>query len=130
LADVVICNALFVLALNSYHEARSEPIQGQVAVAQVVLRRAGFNPRRVCKVVYKPSQFSWTAAHPPVRDRAAWVRAARAAQIAMLWGLGAPSPDYSAGATHYHTAAVCPRWSAGMVRVVVIGEHEFYRRML
>ena len=124
----MLCNALFVLALNSYHEARSEPFQGQVAVAQVVLRRAGFRPSRVCKVVYKPHQFSWTAARPAVLDRAAWVRAVRAAQVAMLWGHGAPSRDYSAGATHYHTVDVCPRWSSGMVRMAVIGEHEFYRK--
>jgi len=122
----MICNALLVLALNAYHEARGEPFHGQVAVSQVVLRRANFDERRVCKVVYAHRQFSWTAARPAVQDRAAWAEAVRAAKVAMLWGHGAPSRDYSAGATHYHTVRVCPSWSVGMVRVAVIGEHEFY----
>lgn len=121
----MLCNALFVLALNSYHEARSEPFHGQVAVAQVVLRRANYDQKRICRVVYAPHQFSWTAARPSVGDRKAWAEAVRAAKVAMLWSHGA-GRDYSAGATHYHTVQVCPRWSAGMRLVAVIGQHEFY----
>ena len=122
----MVCNVLLVLALNAYHEARGEPFQGQVAVSQVVLRRARFDQRRVCKVVYAHRQFSWTAARPTVQDRAAWAKAVRAAQVAMLWARGV-GRDHSAGATHYHTTAVCPRWSAGMKQVAAIGEHKFYR---
>ena len=122
----MICNALLVLALNSYHEARGEPFHGQVAVAQVVLRRAKHDPRRVCKVVYAYRQFSWTTRKPPVADRKAWAEAVRAAKTAFLWSRGA-GRDYSAGATHYHTIWVCPAWSVGMQRVATIGEHEFYR---
>lgn len=126
--SATLIKALTCLALNSYHEARSEPFEGQVAVAQVVLRRANFDERRVCREVYRPAQFSWTASRPPVRDRKAWAKAVRAAKVAFLWARGAPTPDYSAGATHYHTRFVCPRWSAGKVRVAEIGDHEFYRR--
>ena len=122
----MICNALLVIALNSYHEARGEPFHGQVAVAQVVLRRAGHDLRKVCRVVYAFRQFSWTQARPPVNDARAWAEAVRAAKVAMLWSHGA-GRDYSAGATHYHTRAVCPGWSVGMERVATIGEHEFYR---
>ena len=122
----MICHALLVLALNAYHEARGEPFHGQVAVSQVVLRRAGFDQRRVCKVVYAYRQFSWTSARPAVQDHAAWAEAVRAAKIALLWAHGA-GRDYSVGATNYHTVRVCPRWSAGMTRVTVIGDHEFYK---
>jgi len=122
----MICSALLVLSLNAYHEARGEPFHGQVAVAQVALRRADYDSRRVCQVVYAYRQFSWTAARPPIHDRAAWAEAVRAAKVAMLWAHGA-GRDYSAGATHYHASYVCPRWSRGMTRVAVIGEHEFYK---
>jgi len=123
----MICSALLVLSLNAYHESRGEPFQGQVAVSQVVLRRAGYRPERVCKVVYRLRQFSWTATRPPVHDRAAWAKAVRAAQIALLWAHGAPSRDYSAGADHYHARHVAPAWARRMQRVAVIGEHKFYQ---
>lgn len=123
----MICNALLVLALNSYHEARGEPFTGQVAVAQVVMRRAGFDKRKVCKVVYREKQFSWTQHQPKVTDRKAWRDAVRAAKVALLWSYGA-GRDYSMGADHYHTKYVCPGWSRRMTLVATIGRHEFYRR--
>ena len=123
----MLSSALLCLALNSYHESRSEPFQGQVAVAQVVLRRAKFDATRVCATVYRPHQFSWTAAKPPVEDRAAWREAVAAAKVAMLWAHGVGA-DHSRGATHYHTKFICPRWSADMRMMVRIGDHEFYRK--
>ena len=57
--------ALMCLALNIYFEARSEPIQGQIAIAEVTLNRvasANF-PNDVCSVVLQDNnsgcQFSW-----------------------------------------------------------------------
>ena len=50
------------LAINIYFEARSEPIEGQVAVAWVTLNRRdaeGFRDT-VCIVVHQYMQFSWT----------------------------------------------------------------------
>jgi hypothetical protein len=43
------------LANAIYFEARSEPVRGQMAVAQVVLNRAfsGFYPNDICGVVYQ-----------------------------------------------------------------------------
>ena len=43
------------LANAVYFEARSEPVRGQIAVAQVVMNRAfsGFYPNDVCGVVYQ-----------------------------------------------------------------------------
>lgn len=52
-----------VLCLSSviYWEARGEPLQGQIAVAQVVLNRVKSKqyPNTVCKVVKQKKQFSW-----------------------------------------------------------------------
>ena len=50
------------LALNIYHEARSESMEGQIAVAQVTLNRVAHSewPSTICEVVSEPKQFSWT----------------------------------------------------------------------
>ena len=64
----MISAALMCLALNVYHEARSEPLQGQAAVAHVVLNRvaSGRWPDDVCSVVHQgyekgrfKCQFTW-----------------------------------------------------------------------
>lgn len=127
----VLHAALVCLALNAYHEARGEPFDGQVAVGQVALRRAGHDPARVCREIYRPNQFSWTATRPrgsalPHRADPAWLRAKQAARVALLWAMGAPLPDYSGGATHYHAAHVRPHWAKSMDQVAVIGDHLFY----
>lgn len=51
------------LVCNCYHETRGEPKIGMIAVAKTVLSRAQSDqfPDTVCRVVYQPSQFSWTA---------------------------------------------------------------------
>lgn len=120
--------ALLCLALNVYHEARGEPFAGQVAVAQVTMRRARFRDERVCEVVVAPKQFSWTGSKKKKpAERAAWGRAVLAARKAMLWAKGA-GPDHSAGATHYYAPGkgVPPTWSRGRTPAAVIGGHYFY----
>lgn len=128
----MIAPALLCLALNAYHEARSEPFIGQVAVGQVALRRAKHRPERVCAEIYKPHQFSWTATRPrgsslPHRHDPAWQTAIRAARVALLWSMGAPLPDYSAGATHYHAVYVSPSWARRKQLAAEIGQHRFLR---
>ena len=116
-----------------YYEARSEPIDGQRAVAQVVLNRVRDRafPASVCGVVYQGSsrstgcQFSFTcdgSLYRP-RDTGAWDRA-RAVATAALGGLVyAPV----GAATHYHAASILPWWSSSLARIGAIGHHIFYR---
>jgi spore germination cell wall hydrolase CwlJ-like protein len=58
----MIAEGILCLALNIFHEARSEPIQSQVAVAAITMNRVNDkeHPSSICKVVYEPSAFSWT----------------------------------------------------------------------
>ena len=116
--------ALACLALNVYHEARGEPVEGQVAVALVTLNRAARDTRRVCSEVWKPYQFSWTIKTPPVRDMRAWHRAHEVARAA--WSM----PDFTGGATHFHADHVSPRWASTKRRVGKWGRHIFYRKEL
>lgn len=59
----VVFSAAAILCLSSviFHEARGEPLEGQIAVAQVVLNRVKDKrwPNKVCAVVKQPKQFSW-----------------------------------------------------------------------
>lgn len=117
-------SALLCLALAVYHEARGEPFRGQVAVAQVVMRRAALDDAKICHVVAIPRQFS-PAVRRHAAGRAAWGRAVIAAQKAMLWAKGA-GQDESRGADHFHSGAQ-PAWARSMWPVAVIGGHSFYR---
>jgi hypothetical protein len=80
------------LAQAVYFEARGEPIEGQLAVAEVVINRArsGLYPDNYCDVVTQPAQFSFVRhGQIPAADEtsAAWQRAEAIAEIAQqnLW---------------------------------------------
>lgn len=116
-----------------YYEARGESQQGQVAVAEVVMNRvhSPYYPKTVCSVVYQGSdrgtgcQFTFTcdgslASRPRGR---AWTQAQRLATAVML-GYTRPITQR---ATHYHTFAVNPMWSASLIETTTIGSHIFYR---
>ncbi len=125
--------ALICLALNVYHEARSEPLRGQVAVAQVTMKRAERDGKNACRVVFEPHQFSWTAGavhkgrvkpeYIPAKDDKNWQQAKNIAKQVAARAF----PDYTAGADHYHATYVRPKWAVEMVRVAQIGQHIFYR---
>lgn len=120
------------LALNIYHEARGEPYEGQVAVAQVTLRRAGKDFGRVCAEVYKPAQFSWAAErelHGRLPRGDAWQWARAAAEEALVWAATGEGHDFSRGATHYAHKAVDNYWTRVYTPVAQVGDHVFYREV-
>lgn len=117
-----------------YFEARSEPEEGQAAVAQVVLNRAmsGLYPPSICGVVFQNQQrrnacqFSFAceghALH--VTEPEAWNRAARVARQVLE---GAAYVSDVGDATHYHANYVRPRWASRLVKTDKIGHHIFYK---
>lgn len=122
------------LANAVYFEARGEPIEGQMAVAQVVLNRAfsGFYPNDVCGVVYQGSHrrlsCQFTFACDGIRDRVseadAWARAKRVARDTLDGKLWVEEVGKS---THYHAYWVRPWWVRSMRKIHKIGVHTFYR---
>ena len=129
------------LAEAIYFEARGEPEEGQVAVAQVILNRVKSNiyPGAVCDVVYQNKerrnrcQFSFAcdkdaARTPNPLDRVRNVRAwAKAVEIARQVGEGERWLPSIGNATHYHAARVNPGWRHAMVKLSQVGRHVFYR---
>ena len=67
--------AVVCLALNVYHEAKNQPFEGQVAVAQVVLNRVKDErfPNTICEVVEQgPVYESWKTRNDPTLEPVYW----------------------------------------------------------
>jgi spore germination cell wall hydrolase CwlJ-like protein len=143
LPDPAVSAPLFVAAAERtclaeavYYEARGESLDGQRAVAEVVIRRSqdARYPKTICGVVYQDSgrrnrcQFSFACDGKSGgrRDHLAWQRAEEVADYE-LTGAGR-GQDVTFGATHFHTLHVRPSWSRRYLRTVQIGQHVFYRQ--
>jgi spore germination cell wall hydrolase CwlJ-like protein len=122
------------LANAIYFEARSEPIRGQMAVAQVVINRvfSGFYPNDVCGVVYQNASrhlacqftFACDGKSKAITDRGHWAVANRIARQTLDGQIYVPEVAKS---THYHAAYVRPTWVREMRKLVRYGLHSFYR---
>lgn len=121
---MIMQNALMCLALNIYHEARGEPLEGQIAIAMVTMNRAEWDTASVCEVVYQRNQFSWThrLADFTPQEPNAWAGAWRIAHRV----IEGEHDDITYGATHFHTRAVRPVWRHALKKTTTIGEHVFY----
>lgn len=130
---------LTCLALNIYHEARGEPLEGQLAVAFVTHNRAmdrsgEFRRHNTyCDVVkqgYKPGKmschFSWycDGKSDKAKDLNSWRRIkVLAKQFIMNYHT---MNDPTKGAMHYHTVDVKPWWTNKMSGSILIGDHYFW----
>ena len=116
-----------------YYEAGMESVDGQRAVAQVVLNRMRHPayPKTVCGVVFQGSnrktgcQFTFTCDGALGRQpsEAGWTRARQVA-VAALNGYVMKSVG---NATHYHANYVAPYWCPSLVKIGAVGAHIFYR---
>ncbi len=121
------------LAQAIYFEARSEPFEGQVAVAYVILNRVKDRrfPNTICAVVFQNEkqrhqcQFSFACdgrSDNPY-EMTAWNIARRVAGGA----LKNTRSDVTARSTHYHAKYVQPRWAQHLQPTIQVGQHVFYR---
>ena len=146
---------LYCLAMNIYFEAKSEPIAGQYAVADVVLNRVNDAryPNSICEVVLQgPVRESWkTKKDPdlpkeerkfnPVKHKCqfSWycdgkadkVRDGdawrKAQEIAYRIVNESKFRGVTESSTHYHATYVSPKWAPELDLVGRIGTHIFYR---
>lgn len=121
------------LTLAIAYEAGFEPVEGQRAVAEVVLNRLrapGF-PKTVCAVVFAGAtrrtgcQFTFTCDGALRRRLPA--RVLEAAREVAQRALAGRDPLLLSGATHYHADYVRPYWAPTLTRLAKIGAHIFYR---
>jgi len=146
---------LYCLAMNIYHEAKSEPLAGQYAVADVTINRTLDTryPNTVCEVVMQARmKESWkTKQYPdlpdserkyvPVRNKCqfSWycdgkadaVRDSdawrKAQEVAYRIVVEKKYRGITEGSTHYHADYVSPRWASSFDLVGRVGAHIFYR---
>ena len=116
-----------------YYEAAREPLEGQRAVAQVVLNRVRHPawPSTVCGVVFEGArrytgcQFSFTCdgslRRAPIPEL--WNRIRRVAEAALAGYVYAPV----GWSTHYHANYVVPYWASSLIKAHIVGAHIFYR---
>lgn len=130
---------LACLALAVYYEARSEGLDGQAAVATVVMNRVA-DPRypdTICEVVQQGPksetgmplrhrcQFSFYCdglGEVPA-DRRAWRKAVAISKLVINGTLRRPELN---GVVHYHaTWCPVPTWAANMTPAAILGDHIF-----
>jgi N-acetylmuramoyl-L-alanine amidase len=124
------------LAENVYFEARGEPLDGQYAVAEVVINRlrSPFFPKTICGVVHDTrwdplrrrfvAHFSWTQ----MEERGEpwgpnWQQSIDVATAVIDEAHMPVVPD----ALYYHADSVQPYWANAKRSVARIGSHIFYR---
>ena len=114
------------LAGAVYFESKGESLEGQLAVARVIINRAksGRFADSLCGVVYQRGQFSFVRGNgmPPIRlGSESWREAVAIAQIAMEDGWNSKAE----GALFFHARRVSPGW--GKHQLAAIDNHIFYR---
>lgn len=121
-----------VLAEAIYHESRGEPVEGQIAVAHVILNRVNspYWPDTILEVVYNNCHFSYVcdgSLERGVSDLDSFDKAVTLASDVM----NGVHDDPSNGADHYFNpkkTKFVPDWSFSYSRVATIGNHVFHKR--
>ena len=138
---MILETALMCMATNIYHEAKNQPMVGQIAVAQVVMNRVNDSryPDNVCdvvkqgltykngKVVLGKCQFSWYCdgkKDDVDKKSEKWRNSLRYASMVITNRI---TLDVTEGATHYHATYVRPAWARTKTKTVRINRHIFYR---
>ena len=123
------------LAKAIYFEARSESVDGQFAVARVILNRteSGHYPDTICGVVYQNAhrinrcQFSFACDRLPdePKESIAWALALGMAEALVRTEHPLLSQKLLKS-THYHADYVRPYWAPQLAMTGSIGRHIFY----
>lgn len=114
------------LATAVFYEARGESLAGKLAVADVIVSRAGSGrfPSSLCGVVTQRGQFSFVrgGAMPSVNEsHRKWRDSLAIARIAVDQAWDSPAE----GALFFHARHVSPRW--GKTQIAQVDNHIFYR---
>lgn len=124
----MIAESIACIALAVYHESRGEPLEGQMAVAEVILRRTKASrwPDDPCDVVYQDWQFSWTRLGDLTPDdEKAYNQALGVAMAAKLLPTGEGAVTRCAD--HFHSQMErLPRFAQTYRLEKKIGGHWFY----
>lgn len=131
ITEAELSEQMTCLATAVYFEARGEPLEGQLAVANVILNRVGNPswPSNICGVVNQRAnsvcQFSFACdgrADIP-SNQSAW----RTSKAVALIAASRSWDDVSKKATYFHAVQVSPSWRHRFEMTRKLGRHVFYR---
>ena len=109
------------LAGNMYFEARGEPVDGQILVAEVTMNRAGTDAD-ICATVFEAGQFSWTNDKGLTIDEPeAFIKS-----VILAYEILEEGCILCTSATHFHTRDVKPYWAKHLTLIGAYGNHVFY----
>ena len=116
-----------------YFEARGEQIEGQIAVADVIINRKNSSrfPSSICGVISEGShkkhacQFSYNCDGKLelIYDKKTYSRIVKLSSMI----LNGAFSDVTNGATFFHASEVSPSWSKKFQKTRKIGRHIFYK---
>jgi spore germination cell wall hydrolase CwlJ-like protein len=135
-------NEIRCLAENIYFEARSEPVEGMIAVAFVTMNRVNNDryPNSICEVVRQKTrstcQFSWWCESRPHYISVNNLLTSDQNRVyneivrltVMFYANYDKLPDPTSGALFYHADYVSPNWR-NVRKTTKIGRHIFYERI-
>ena len=116
-----------------FQEAEGEPIEGKVAVAEVILRRTQrkyMSDGTVAGTVLRRLQFSGMNSNAPNRTRSFKVddSDAKVLECVSAWQMAKQGSILAPGCLHYFNAhIVSPPWAKDAEVVAVIGNHTFVK---
>lgn len=121
----MIAEALICLAVTIYHEGRGEPLEGQKAIANVVVNRSLQSGKSICHEVKRKHQFSWYKPHKEKQlfdiGRDNIIKYGNIALEAIY------EEDNTKGSQFFHNPSVKPSWTGKMNHTVRYGNHLFYK---
>lgn len=117
------------LAEALVYEARSESLEGSIAVGYVIVERTKDPsrwPKTVRGVVSQKNQFSYTIKRQKIRPKDEdWQRA----YVTSYQILHGEVTNPIGSSDHYHTIKVKPKWAKKMHYVATLGSHRFYKEI-
>jgi N-acetylmuramoyl-L-alanine amidase len=118
---------MFWIAVNIYHEARGECLEGQIAIGHVVINRCLKHSVTVKEVILAPWQFSWhnENSYPAIDDYQALSHCLNVAEAIINERLS--GKDLWRADHYFNPGKVLPKWASGMKLIKRIGNHDFYK---
>ena len=134
----------FCMGLALYHEARGEPITGQIAVAATILnrQRSSAYPNTICDVVYENEhafnrcQFSFAcdSLSDIPRNAELFEELSDLGDAVITGAVYDAMPenfsyfiDVLANTTHYHRHDIKTKWSPKLKSLGIMGNHIFFK---
>lgn len=122
-----LITSTYWISLCVYHEARGEPEEGQILVAQTILNRSEQRKESVKKVIFEPHQFSWTddGKSDAVDEHTAFINCIKSTLATMFRRTLGDTAD---GVNLYHKYTVTPSWARSPKTTYLqrVGKHLFY----